>query len=293
MTARTPNNTSGIIAKAANQMQQAPAMKTPSQIMNQLLNSAGTKKLLENSLKENAGAFSASLIELYKSDGLLQQCEPNAVLGEALKAVSLKLPINKNLGFAWVIPRRNGKKGGIYEPQFQIGYKGYIQLAQRTGAYKYINAAPVYAGELKSEDKLSGMIDLSGERTSNEVIGYFAYIETVNGFRKTLYWTVDKVREFAGKHSDAYKSGYYSPWKTDFDEMATKTVLKQLLSKYGVMSIEMVSAFEQESVAEIADQKLAPEQPEMTEPENVIDADYTVLDQAVDTQATLEDDLAK
>lgn len=276
-TAKTPTNTGGIIAQAANQMQQAANEKTPSQIMNQLLNNAGTKKLLEGSLKENAGAFSASLIELYKSDGYLQQCNPNEVLGEALKAVSLKLPINKNLGFAWVVPRKNNKKGGIYEPQFQIGYKGYIQLAQRTGAYKYINADVVYEGELKGQNKLTGEIDLSGEAVSDNVIGYFAYIETVNGFKKSLYWSDKKLRDFATKKSDAYRGGGYSPWKTDFEEMAKKTVLKQLLSRYGVMSIEMMTAFDQEAVAEMADQKIAgtDRDAETSASYDVVEAEFT------------------
>ena len=275
-TAKTPTNTNGIITKAATQVQQQNASKTPSQVMNQLLNSAGTKKLLEGSLKENAGAFSASLIELYKSDGYLQQCEPNSVLGEALKAVSLKLPINKNLGFAWVIPRKNSKKG-IYEPQFQIGYKGYIQLAQRTGAYKYINADVVYEGELTGQNKITGEIELNGEAVSDKVIGYFAYIETINGFKKTVYWSDQKIRDFASKHSDSYRGGFYSPWKTDFDEMAKKTVLKQLLSRYGVMSIEMMTAFDQETVAEMADQKISGEELSNTTQFDVVEADFTEI----------------
>lgn len=230
-------NTSGIIAAAADKKAPAKA-KSPSNLMRDILDNAATKKLLQDSLKENAGAFSASIIDLYNSDTYLQRCDPRQVFGECLKAVSLKLPISKQLGFAYVIPYGN-------VPQFQLGYKGMIQLCMRTGEYKYINADVVYEGEYQGADKLTGHVDLNGEKTSDKIIGYFAYIETLNGFKKAIYWSKEKVTDHAKKFSKSFNSAN-SVWKSNFDAMAIKTVLRNLLSKYGVMSIEMANALQAE-----------------------------------------------
>ena len=216
---------------------------TPLQRLKGLLDTDEMKKRLSETLKENAGAFSASIIELFTSDNLIKQCSPDLVIAECLKGASLKLPINKQLGFAYVVPFKNNKEGGRYEPQFQLGYKGYIQLAMRTGAYKCINTDIVYEGELVSKDKLTGNIDLTGERTSNNIIGYFAHFETVNGFSKTLYMSKDEVLSHAQKRSKTFYNGKFSgPWATDFDAMAQKTCIRLLLSKYGIMSVEMSQA---------------------------------------------------
>ena len=234
-------NTKGVIAAAA-EKKAAPATvnkpKSPAAIMRGLLDNKSIKEMLENSLKENAGAFSASILDLYQSDKYLQMCAPDAVLKECLKAVSLKLPINKQLGFAYVIPYKN-------VPQFQLGYKGLIQLCIRSGKYKYINADVVYEGEFKGADKLTGYVDLNGEKISDKVIGYFAYIETIDGYKKAVYWDKDKVTKHAAKFSKSY-NGANSVWKTDFDAMAIKTVLRNLLSKYGPMSVEMANGMQSE-----------------------------------------------
>ncbi len=245
-----PTNVSGIIAQQA--AKPKTKAKTPAQMMQSIVNAEGSQQLLKNSLKENAGAFTASVIDLYASDTYLQHCAPQAVFAEVLKAVSLKLPINKQLGFAYIIPRRSH---GVWTPVFQLGYKGYIQLCMRTGAYRYINAGPVYEGELKSMDKLSGEVDLSGDPVSDQVIGYFAFMETLNGFRKCLYWSKEKVIRHAERYSDSYKSGN-AIWKDNFEEMAIKTVLRYLLSHWGVMSTEMEQAFQAENV-QTADEMIA------------------------------------
>lgn len=252
----TPTNVQGIISQQTAKPK-APKQKTPAQMMRAIVNADASQELLKGSLKENAGAFSASVIDLYSSDTYLQNCAPQAVFAEVLKAVSLKLPINKQLGFAYIIPRRDH---GVWKPVFQLGYKGYIQLCMRTGAYRYINAGPVYEGELQSVDKLSGAVDLSGEATSDTVIGYFAYMETLNGFRKCLYWSKEKLTKHVSRYSDSYKSGN-KIWKENFEEMAVKTVLKYMLSHWGVMSTEMEQAFQAENT-EMADAMLDPEQPE-------------------------------
>ena len=257
----------GVIAAAATKKSApANAPKSPSNIMRGILDSEATKKLLQDSLKENAGAFSASIIDLYNSDKYLQTCDPKKVFAECLKAVSLKLPINKQLGFAYVIAYNN-------VPQFQLGYKGYLQLCMRTGAYKYINADAVYEGESVSEDRLSGMIEISGERISDKPIGYFAYLETKDGFKKAVYWTREKVEAHAAKFSKSYKSTN-SVWKSDFDAMAKKTVLRNLLSHYAVMSVEMNTALTAENTP--ADVENAP-----AVDENAIDIDaQTTVDES-------------
>ena len=199
-----------------------------------LLNESQFQAQIKNSMKENAGAFMSSLLDLYSTDSSLQKCEPRAVMIEALKACALKLPLTKSLGFAYVVPFKG-------KPTFMIGYKGLIQLAQRTGAYKYINSGMVYEGEMinEGENKLSGVIDITGERTSDIIVGYFAYIELLNGFKKSLYMTKDEC--IAWKKYSASASSSFSPWKNEFDKMAKKTVLRQLISVYGVMSTEMIN----------------------------------------------------
>lgn len=199
-----------------------------------ILNSQSIRAQMQKSLGDNAGAFLSSMLDLYSGDSTLQACNPEMVARECLKAASLKLPIVKSLGFAYVVPYKN-------VPTFTIGYKGLIQLAQRTGQYKTINADAVYEGELVGSDKLSGLIDLSGQRASDKVIGYFAYFKMINGFEKILYMDKESVEKFAKKYSPSFNSNY-SPWKTEFDKMAVKTVLRHLISTYGIMSTEMQSA---------------------------------------------------
>ncbi|WP_225739512.1 recombinase RecT [Chlorobium phaeovibrioides] len=194
----------------------------------------------KNALQENAPLFVASLIDVVSNDKVLQECSPKDLIREAFKAATLKLPINKGLGFAWIVPFR---EKGVPKPQMQIGYKGYIQLAQRTAQYRYINADIVYEGELKKADKLTGEIDLNGEATGDKVIGYFAHIETTNGFRKTLYMTKAQIESHAKRYSKSFSQGF-SPWKTNFDEMAMKTVINALLKRYGILSVEMLGAFQ-------------------------------------------------
>ncbi len=208
---------------------------TPIDRMKRACAADSVQEQFRNAMAENAPLFLASLIDVYGSDKSLQKCQPGAVIMEALKAATLRLPINKQLGFAYIVPYKD-------VPQFQLGYKGYIQLAMRTGQYRHINADLVYEGELRGQDKLTGEIDLSGEPTGSNVIGYFAHIETVNGFRKTLYWSKERVLAHAKRYSKSF-SQPSSAWQSNFDEMALKTMIRNLLSKYGVMSVDMVQAF--------------------------------------------------
>lgn len=233
--------------------------KKPVDVLKGILKAPSVAEQFQNALGNNSSSFVASVIDLYNTDKGLQECNPNQVVMEALKAAVLKLPINKSLGYAYVLPFKNK---GVPTPTFIIGYKGLIQLAMRTGQYRYINADVVYEGELAGKDKLTGSINFSGEKTSDKIVGYFAHIELMNGFRKTLY---SEVRDIA-KHAKMYaptlkysrdvtvdsliKLAGKEPtgigWKGDFDSMAIKTVLRELLSKYGYLSIEMQNAIAQD-----------------------------------------------
>jgi len=224
-------------------MSNLPAQKQPTAVdrLKMVIASPSVQEQFANALRDNSSLFVASLIDLYASDTYLQKCEPRLVVLEALKAATLKLPINKSLGFAYVVPY---KKQGVPVPQFQIGYRGLIQLAMRSGIYRCINADVVLEGELKKIDKLSGLIDLDGVAISDLVVGYFAYLETTNGFRKTLYKSRDDIENHAKRYSKAWEQEK-SPWHSNFNEMAVKTTLRMLLGKYGLLSVEMASAMDE------------------------------------------------
>ncbi len=223
---------------AENNKQVAPRQEKPLDKLKRVISSETVQAQFQNALAENSGPFIASVIDLYGSDAYLQKCDPNAVLMECLKAATLKLPINKGLGFAYVIPY---KVKGNDTPQFQIGYKGYIQLAMRTGQYKYLNAGAVSEGQAVERNLLTGETKIIGEPSSDKAIGYFAYMELLNGFTKTVYMTREEVTAHAKKFSKSFNMAS-SAWKTDFDKMAIKTCVRRLLSKFGILSVEMISA---------------------------------------------------
>ena len=198
--------------------------------------SENVRKKFENVLDKGAAAFGASLLSLVKQSPQLAACDPKTTLAAAMTAATMKLPINPNLGFAYIVPYKN-------EATFQIGWKGLVQLAMRTGLYKAINAAPVHEGEIEDIDFITGDI-IRGKRKSDKVIGYVAYFRLVNGFEKTLYMSREEVEAHANQYSMSYGAdkrynSKRSVWSTNFDAMALKTVLKQLISKFGIMSIDM------------------------------------------------------
>ena len=197
---------------------------------------------IQNSIRarigEKAGTFTTSLLDLIGEDKNLALCDPMLVVKQALKAAGMDLPINKNLGLAYVIAY---KKKGVYTPEFQMGWKGWVQLLIRTGQCKILNAGLVYDGEEIIEDRIRGSIEIVGEKSSEKVIGYFAYMELLNGFNKTVAWTKERVEAHAKRFSKSYGGQYSSPWKTDFDQMALKTMILQLKSFFPV-TIEMSTA---------------------------------------------------
>lgn len=213
-------------------------MVNPIQKLKAVLNAESVQQQFKNALQENTGAFVASIIDLYSSDTYLQRCDPNKVVMEALKAATLKLPINKQLGFAYIVPY---KKNNVQIPQFQLGYKGYIQLAMRTDQYRFLNAGVVYEGVSVKHNALTGELSFEGEPKNEKAQGYFAYMELLNGFSKSVYMATADVLAHAKRYSPSFKSEA-SAWKTNFDEMAQKTVIRKLLSHYGFLSTEMMTA---------------------------------------------------
>lgn len=200
-------------------------------------------KRINELLKDRAPQFTTTLMAALNSNKALNNCEPQSVLTAALTAASMDLPINQNLGFAYLIPYKN-KDGDVC--QFQMGYKGFIQLAQRSGYYKTINATEVREGEIAKIDRLSGEIEFEWiedekEREKAKIIGYVAYLKLLNGFEKSLYWSVEKCKAHATRFSKSFKYGG-GLWKDDFESMAIKTVLKQLISKYGPLNTQLQEA---------------------------------------------------
>lgn len=190
------------------------------------------KNKFNEMLGKKAAGFMSSIIAVANNNKLLAKADPATVIGAAAQAAMLDLPINQSLGFAYIVPYGS-------EAQFQLGYKGYIQLAQRTGKYIDIGSATVYEGEIIVKNRLLGKFEF-GERTSDKVIGYLAYFRLTSGFEKMIFIELDKMIAHAKKYSKNYKGGIDKWGLTDFNTMAEKTVLKQLLSKYGPLSIESV-----------------------------------------------------
>ncbi len=216
-------------------------------------NSPAVKQKFSEVLDGNGQQFVASLLSIVTNNNLLAKATNESIMTAAMKAATLKLPIEPSLGMAYIVPyNRNEKQGNtwvkINEAQFQMGYKGFIQLAQRSGQIRNINCDIVYKEEFLRYDKVYGTLHLKEEQVdSGEVEGYFASLELINGFRKIIFWKKEKVIAHAQKYSKTYdkqigdfKSG--TPWKTEFDAMAQKTLIKELLSKYAPLSTELQEA---------------------------------------------------
>ena len=216
-------------------------------------NSPAVKQKFSEVLDGNGQQFVTSLLSIVTNNNLLAKATNESIMTAAMKAATLKLPIEPSLGMAYIVPyNRNEKQGNtwvkINEAQFQMGYKGFIQLAQRSGQIRNINCDIVYKEEFLRYDKVYGTLHLKEEQVdSGEVEGYFASLELINGFRKMIFWKKEKVIAHAQKYSKTYdkqigdfKSG--TPWKTEFDAMAQKTLIKELLSKYAPLSTELQEA---------------------------------------------------
>lgn len=189
-------------------------------------------------LGNRATTFIMGVLQI-TSDKSLRDADPSSVYMAALLGASIDLPINKNLGWAYIVPFKNRKSGKL-EAQFQLGYKGYIQLAHRSGEFTSISVTEIYEGQIVKIDPLEGdLFDFS--KKGENVVGYAAYFSLKNGFKKTVYWDKKKVVAHASKFSQTFKQGY-GIWADNFDAMAKKTVLKHILSAYAPLSIDMRTA---------------------------------------------------
>jgi len=215
---------------------------------------------------EEAKMFKAALSSAISTNKKLLECTPESIIGAALIGHSLKLPPSPQLGYYFMVPYKNK---GVKEANFQIGYKGYIQLAMRSGSYRKLNVTTVKEGEFVAWNSLTEAFQAEFmedpiEREGAKTIGYCGYFEYTNGFSKTVYWTRQAIETHADKYSQAYslasdkllKAGkipqkemwkYSIFWYKDFDVMALKTVIRNMLSRWGIMSVEMVRAYDMDT----------------------------------------------
>lgn len=225
-------------------------------------------KRFNDVLGAKAPAFVASVLQAVSSNDLLSKAEPNSILNAAMVAATINLPINQNLGFAYIIPYKN-------VAQFQMGYKGFIQLAMRSGQFQTLNVTDVRQGELKGFDRLSGQMDFvwaDKDRDTLPVIGFVAYMKLTNGFEKSFYMTAAELKKHGAKFSQSAKKGY-GLWVEDFDSMAKKTCIKLLLSRYAPMTTEM-------STAQLADQAVIKKENE-----------FEYIDNEEDTYEKIDDEV--
>ena len=227
---------------------QAAAKKTVGSILQSMLDSENYRQRFQDLLGKRMPSFMGSIVSMVNEDSYLKEAFFNApvtVIQSALKAAAYNLPIDKSLGFAYVVPFKNGKTGRR-EAQFIIGYKGLLQLANRTGAYERINVVDVREGELKSFDRLTEDVEVEWiqdeeERERRPVIGYLGYFRLINGYEKKIYMSVSAINA----HERKFRKGRGDRpaiWNDNYDAMACKTVLRRMISKWGLMSIDYQKA---------------------------------------------------
>jgi recombination protein RecT len=205
------------------------------------------KQKFQEMLGKRSTGFITSVLQIIASNHLLSTVDPPSVYHAAAVAATLDLPLNNNLGFAYIVPynqkyqdeKGNWKKKPV--AQFQMGYKGFIQLAQRTGMYRTLSAAPIYEGQLVEENPLTGFIFDFKQKKSDTVIGYASYFQLLNGFEKTLYVTVDEITKHGKEYSQTFRNGK-GLWIEKFESMALKTVIKLNLSKWAPLSVDIQKA---------------------------------------------------
>ena len=249
---------------------QAPAVQQPKKVsvLNQvksILSEENVKKRFQEVLGKKAPQFMASIVNIVSATPALKKCEPNSIIAAAFVASSFDLPIDSNLGFAALVPYdksfRNpatGEWDKVKLAQFQMMYKGFIQLAIRTGEYEKMNCSAVYQDEIIDYNPITGECQFVTEFSTckqrnngetDKIVGYYAWFRLKSGFTKELYMSKNEVLNHAKKYSQSYRydlndNKNSSKWSTDFDAMALKTVIKLLLSKWGILSVEMQKAIQ-------------------------------------------------
>lgn len=243
------------------------------------------KQQINNIVGENAQRFTSAIISAVTVNQELQKCSNQSILSGALLGESLKLSPSPQLGQYYLVPFDNRQKGKV--AQFQLGYKGYIQLAVRSGYYRKLNVVAIKEGELIKFNPLTEEIDVrliedEDIRENTPTIGYYAMFEYTNGFRKAIYWSKAKMENHAKKYSAGYsrdlqRGTQYTFWSKDFDAMAYKTMLRQLISKWGIMSIDMQNAIESDMAVINEDGS-----------KDYIDNTENIADESSGTEATAE-----
>lgn len=236
--------------------------KTP---VKDLVKMPSVQRMLSETMHDKASSFKTSIVNIVNDDKALQNVNQMSVIQAAMISSSLNLPINKNLGYIWLVPYWDRDKK-CKMAQAQVGYKGYIQLALRTGQYERLNAIEVHDGEMTAWDPLTEdfAFDVT-QRKSDKVVGYAGYLKLISGFIKTIYWSKDEMEQHRQKFS-ASKGG---PWKTDYDAMAKKTVIRNMLTKWGIMSTEMIDAYDKDG-SEVTPQDIEAEETD-NDPKEITD----------------------
>ena len=269
----------------SNQSQPGPIAQVKS-----LLADDAVKKRFSDVLGKKAPQFTASIVNVMSSSTQLKQCNATSVVAAAFVAASLDLPIDSNLGFAAIVPYdkkfkdQNGNWSKMKMAQFQMMYKGFVQLAIRTGEYERMNCSEVYEDELLGYNPITGdcqfVTDFSGckqrdEGATDKIIGYYAWFRLKSGFVKELYMSKAEVLNHAKKYSQSFRydlngNKQTSRWSTDFDAMAKKTVIKMLLSKWGILSVQMQQAIteDQKVFGDNGEEEYEDNQPEVIEAED-------------------------
>lgn len=224
-----------------NQNQQVQAPVKP-KTLRELFNNPIIKTKIEQLVGKNSATFATSVMQIANSNTMLRTADPTSIFNAACMAATLNLPLQNGLGFAYIVPFKNNKERKV-EAQFQIGYKGFIQLAQRSGQFKRLVALPVYKNQLLKKDFINGFeFDWEQEPENDEnPIGYYAYFKLVNDFSAELYMSHDDIVKHAQRYSQTFKKGF-GVWHDNFEAMALKTVMKLLLSKQAPLSVEMQQA---------------------------------------------------
>lgn len=263
----------------------------PVQQVKLLLNEDTVKKRFTDVLGKKAPQFMASIVNVVSASPQLKQCDANSIMAASFVAASFDLPIDSNLGFAALVPYKKSfkdKETGQWVKkdlaQFQMMYKGFVQLAIRTGKYEKMNCSEVYEDELRSYNPITGECEFvtdfsqTHQRENGEtdkIVGYYAWFRLVSGFTKELYMSKNEVTNHAKKYSQSYRydlndNKTSSKWSTDFDAMAKKTVIKLLLSKWGILSVEMQRAIadDQKTFDEDGNEEYGDNQPDVIEAED-------------------------
>ena len=256
-----------------NQNQQVQAPVKP-KTLRELFNNPIIKTKIEQLVGKNSATFATSVMQIANSNTMLRTADPTSIFNAACMAATLNLPLQNGLGFAYIVPFKNNKERKV-EAQFQIGYKGFIQLAQRSGQFKRLVALPVYKKQLIKKDFINGFeFDWEQEPEKDEnPIGYYAYFKLVNDFSAELYMSHDDIVKHAQRYSQTFKKGF-GVWHDNFEAMALKTVMKLLLSKQAPLSVEMQQAV-------LADQAVVKdvENQEFNYADNIQNAEFvTVVD---------------